>query len=204
MSNKRSRSGRTTVITLETFDLDMSPEVNEWDKYCNKHGPKDLPFNRYINNEVRKLEYDEEGPFEYMMHMDHKHIRAGDDDEDGSSDSNSDVDKKDDIGYRDWAWATWEACHSKPPVLPPVIKQFGPVANVAAPDVNAMVDQWWILRTVILLSGVLDPLNRWRLGMSLRVQVDHELLLWLLHVWGLLHAKLTLLDNARRRMLAAT
>eukprot|EP00727_Mastigamoeba_balamuthi_P004459 m51a1_g14010 hypothetical protein (107) ;mRNA; r:1082003-1082323 len=105
MSNKRSCSSRTTVITLETFDLDMSPKVNEWDKYRNEHGPKDLSFNRYINDEVRELgelKYDEEGPFEYMTHMDHECIRAGNNNKDSSSNFDSNVDKEDNISYRDW------------------------------------------------------------------------------------------------------
>eukprot|EP00727_Mastigamoeba_balamuthi_P002317 m51a1_g12082 hypothetical protein (72) ;mRNA; f:3055-3531 len=48
------------------FDLNMSPEVNEWDKYHNEHGPKALPFTCYINKDVHKLEYDEEGLFEVV------------------------------------------------------------------------------------------------------------------------------------------
>eukprot|EP00727_Mastigamoeba_balamuthi_P014718 m51a1_g9872 hypothetical protein (197) ;mRNA; r:78107-78840 len=171
------------MITLEMLDLDMSPEVNKWDKYCNKRGPEDLPFNHYVNENVHEMEYSKKGPFVYMMQMDHKHIRAGDDDENGRSDTDdSDVNKEDNVSYRDWAWATWEAHHRKPPVPSPVIKQYGLVANVATPDIDAMVNQWWILCSVILPSGVLDLLNRWRLGVSLRAQVDHELLLWLLHV----------------------
>eukprot|EP00727_Mastigamoeba_balamuthi_P004457 m51a1_g14009 hypothetical protein (99) ;mRNA; r:1080330-1081927 len=46
---------------------------------------------------------------------------------------------------------------------------------MAAPDINTMVDQWWILHTIVLSSRILDPLNRWRLSVSLRTQVDHNI-----------------------------